>query len=80
MPIFLPAVVLGIVFVILGISILISRSKAGVYVERRFRERAQGAGAPVYVPGPRFVLALGVAITIIGAGAIVVGLTRDWPI
>ncbi|MHA7294977.1 hypothetical protein [Arthrobacter sp. HLT1-21] len=80
MPIFLPAVILGIIFFILGSSILIFRSKAGAYAKRRYAEQAQRTDSTGYVPGPGFVVALGIAVIAIGIIAIIMGLSTDWDI
>ena len=74
MPIFLPAVILGAIFVILGVVTLTSRAKATQVVIRRYE--ASGGTAP----GPGFVTFLGSAITAIGIVSIVAGLLTKWPI
>jgi dipeptide/tripeptide permease len=73
-PIFLPAVILGAVFVVLGVVILASRAKAAQMVTRRYQ--ATGGKAP----GPGFAKFLGMAITALGIIAIAAGLMTKWPI
>lgn len=78
------AMVLGILFLVLGILILSFRSKAHDIVKTRFaaaahRSRSQGnspSGETATVPGAKFVTFLGCAVLLIGGFALVLALTQ----
>lgn len=83
-PFNIAALVLGILFLLLGVLILGYRSKAHDIVKARFaatskRYESQGRKPPTQtstVPGAKFITFLGCAVLLIGVLALVLALTQ----
>ncbi|MFJ5696585.1 hypothetical protein [Arthrobacter sp. NPDC093139] len=82
-PFQIAALVLGIVFILLGATVLSFRSAAAAVIQKRYdttaqRYEAAGRTPPTITstpPGSKFVVFIGVAILCLGVLAIVLSLT-----